>query len=128
VKPRHTPLRFALVGLAATAVHLTTGITLIALGAPALLANVGAFVAAFGFSFAGHHFYSFRGHGVGAGQSFSRFAGVALIGFAINETVLAGLLLLIPDWPTPALVISTGTAALSTYVLSAFWAFRRAPD
>ncbi len=122
---RRAPLRFALVGLAATAVHLITGITLIALGVAALLANLSAFLTAFGVSFIGHHFFSFAGHGVGARQSVRRFAGVALIGFSINQSILAGLLRLIPDWPAPALVVSTGTAAVATYLLSAYWAFRR---
>ena len=120
----HSSVRFALVGLTATAVHLITGVTLIALGAAALIANVGAFVTAFGISFAGHHFFSFRGHGQKAWQTASRFVWVALGGFAINESVLAGLLRLIPSWPSLALVISTGTAALATYALSALWAFR----
>lgn len=124
----HSSVRFGLIGVLATGVHLVTGITLIALGAAALIANVGAFLTAFGFSFVGHHHFSFRGHGLSARKSLSRFAGVALIGFAINETVLAGLLRLIPDMPAPALVISTGTAAVSTYALSALWAFRRPPD
>lgn len=100
------------------------GSVLIAVGVTALLANLFAFLTAFGVSFLGHHFYSFQGHGAPATTTLKRFAVVAIIGFLINEGLLLALLNPLENTPILALALSTLSAAALTFVLSKKWAFR----
>jgi putative flippase GtrA len=117
--------RFAIVGVAATLTHGATGAVLIMAGIAPLSANLGAFIAAFGISFLGHHFYSFRGHGLPAIKSLTRFVWVAVLGFLCNQALLAVLLVILPNAPIPALILSTAAAAVLTYIFSKNWAFQR---
>jgi putative flippase GtrA len=126
VTTRKTVSRFAVVGVLATLTHLGVGATLIALEVPPLLANLAAFLTAFGISFIGHHFFSFQGHGGSTRQTFPRFAMVAMLGFICNESLLFVLLYPLANLPTLALLISTASAAVLTYLFSSRWAFRRA--
>lgn len=119
-------IRFGLVGGLATFVHMLIGATLIHSGWPALMANPASFVVAFAVSFMGHYGFSFSGHDTDLHTSLKRFALVALCGFALNESILAGLLRsdLLP--PIAALILSTGTAAIVTFFASRNWAFATA--
>lgn len=88
------------------------------------LANALGFVVAFGVSFVGHRWLSFRGAATTVGQSLGRFAVTALLGFATNEAVFA-LLLRVGGWaPLSALLAAMVLAAGQTWVLSRRWAFR----
>lgn len=117
-------LWFVAVGTAAAATHAAVfGLTRRALLPE--LANALGFALAFGVSFAGHRRLSFRDAGTGVGQSLARFAATALAGFAVNEAVFA-LLLRLAHWPPwVALGAALLVAAVQTFVLSRFWAFRR---
>jgi putative flippase GtrA len=115
--------RFSLVGLAATFVHLIAGVTLIDAGWMPAIANLAAFGTAFLVSFAGHFGYTFSSRRVMIHRSFQRFLVVALAGFVINETALTILLAQEATVAQTGLVISTILAALSTFILSRFWAF-----
>ncbi len=117
-------IRFGLIGILATLVHMAVGSGLIHLGVTALIANVGAFCVAFVVSFSGHYRYSFAGHSASVTGALKRFMVVALLGFLLNEAILAVLTLGDLARPTPALLISTSFAAASTFVLSRVWAFR----
>jgi putative flippase GtrA len=89
------------------------------------LANASGFVVAFLVSFFGHRLLSFRDAGTSVAQSFQRFAVTALAGFGTNEIVFI-LLLRGAGWPALlALLTALVAAAVQTYVLSRFWAFRR---
>ena len=57
------PIRFAIIGAAATATHLVVGLGAIAAGVPPLAANPVAFAVAFGVSFAGHRVWTFANAG-----------------------------------------------------------------
>lgn len=116
-------LRFGLTGGAATLVHLGVAIALIRSGTAPLIANAAAFATAFAVSFLGHHLFTFAGHGAAAGRAFGRFAIVAAIGFLVNETVLYLLPGIGLAGPGHAVLISTGVAALCSFVLSRGWAF-----
>lgn len=119
-----TALRFVLIGGAATLLHLLIVALAIGGGAPPLWSNGLAFAIAFAFSFFGHFHVSFRGHGRKPASAFGRFACTALLGFGTNQSLLAALILL-GAWPgLPAAILSTGAAALLTYLLSRGWAFR----
>lgn len=115
--------RFTLTGGAATLVHLAVALLLIRFGVPPLLGNLVAFVTAFMVSFWGHHLYTFAGHGARARQALLRFMAVAGIGFLTNEAVLFLLLRLSPMPPEFAVILSTATAATSTFLLSRHWVF-----
>lgn len=116
--------RFGLIGVIATLVHMAVGAGLIQLGWSPLLANVVAFCVAFGVSFGGHFWYSFAGHSATIIGSLRRFLPVALLGFGINQSLLAVLTLTGMLPPTLALVVSTSVAAGGTFILSRIWAFR----
>ena len=116
---------FLLVGASAAAVHM--GVFMLA--APYLfpeVANAAGFCVAFVVSFVGHRFLSFADADTSLWQSLRRFAATALAGFAANELMFVALLrgLNWPDWL--ALFVALVFASAQTFVLSRFWAFRRA--
>ncbi len=113
------PLRFALVGAAATLVHMAVATLLLGLCSwPAYPANLGAFLVAFGVSYLGHRHITFARAG-----SPWRFLLVALAGFGLNNLLLTGLL----AWGVPplyALVAATALVPVFSYLLSSLWVFR----
>ena len=122
---QNAAFRFVLVGVLATLVHLIAGTVLIQLRVAPLVANIFGFLAAFGFSFLGHHYYSFSGHGHRLRETLSRFIWVAAFGFGINQGILTILLRAYPGTAASALIISTLSAALATFAMSQLWAFRK---
>ena len=120
--------RFALVGGAATAVHLAVGGSAIAAGVPPLVANTVAFGAAFAASFAGHYGFTFAGNGAAFGGSLARFLAVALLGFAVNQGLLSALLASTSIVPLGAFFLATAVTALLTFALARGWAFRGPPE
>lgn len=116
---------FLLVGASAAAVHMAVFM----LATPYMwpeLANAAGFCVAFVVSFAGHRFLSFSDADTHLWQSLRRFAATALAGFAANEVMFIALLrgLSLPDWL--ALFLALVFASAQTFLLSRFWAFRRA--
>jgi putative flippase GtrA len=121
--PRRTVLVFAAVGASAALTHLAVFAWIEHLML-AELANALGFVVAFFVSFFGHRFLSFQDTQRSTGQSLWRFAITALAGFATNEAVFM-LLYRALLWPSlVALVAALILAAIQTFVLSRFWAFR----
>lgn len=90
------------------------------------VANAAGFCVAFVVSFVGHRFLSFNDAATSLWQSFRRFTATALAGFAANELMFIALLrgLSLPDWL--ALFLALVFASVQTFLLSRFWAFRRA--
>ncbi len=90
------------------------------------VANAAGFCIAFVVSFAGHRFLSFSDAATSLSHSLRRFAATALAGFAANEVMFVALLrgLNLPDWL--ALFFALVFASAQTFLLSRFWAFRRA--
>lgn len=117
-------LRFGLVGILATIVHMIIGFLLIQAGWHPLLANTCAFVIAFFVSFVGHLGYSFSDQEASFRRSLSRFVAVGLIGFLVNQLILAVLIALAVTSDTASMLVSTGCAAFVTFGLSKVWAFR----
>ncbi|TRW95283.1 GtrA family protein [Paracoccus sp. M683] len=120
-------VRFALTGGVATLVHLGVALVLVRLGVAPPVGNAAAFCAAFVVSFWGHHLYTFSGHGAVAHHALFRFLIVAIIGFLWNETMLLSLLATGTTTAAGAILFSTASAALCTFILSRVWAFRRKP-
>ncbi|MEN9712079.1 MAG: hypothetical protein RLY90_340 [Pseudomonadota bacterium] len=113
------------VGSSAALTHMLV----FALVAPYLLpelANAVGFCVAFSVSFAGHRYLSFQDAGTSLWQSFLRFGITALAGFAANELVFSALLRGLDLPSLLALGFALVFAAAQTFLLSRFWAFRRA--
>ena len=89
------------------------------------LANALGFVIAFGVSFTGHRWLSFKDAGTSVATSLRRFGITALAGFASNEIVFVVLLRGLGLPSLLALFLALVFAAGQTFVLSRFWAFRR---
>ncbi|HSB97731.1 MAG TPA: GtrA family protein [Spongiibacteraceae bacterium] len=124
--------RFGVVGIAAMAVHWLVVAVLVPLGALPLIANVVAFAIAFNVSYIGHRHWTFAADSAvdvvadDRGTPFKRFFGVALLSFVLNE-ILYYLLLRYTtlDYRIALLIVLIAVAAL-TFILSRYWAFRRA--
>jgi putative flippase GtrA len=120
-----TGIWFLVVGATAAGVHMAVFM----LATPHMwpeVANAVGFCVAFVVSFVGHRFLSFSDANTGLWQSLRRFAATALAGFAANEVMFIALLrgLSLPDWL--ALFFALVFASAQTFLLSRFWAFRRA--
>lgn len=115
-----TAYRFALVGLAATAAHLALA-ALVLTVVPQIsvfAANVLAFLGAFCISLGGHRRYTFRRRG-----SAQRFFLVALLGFSLNNGLLAGMVAATPVTGFAAIALATLAVPLITYIAARLWAF-----
>lgn len=121
-------LRFGLIGSLATLLHLVTGALLIHSGCSPLLANAVSFLIAFTVGFWGHANYSFADQNSDLTIAIKRFSVVALVGFLLNETLFAILLSQTHLRPVHALILTTGFAALFTFLFSRNWAFRVPTD
>ncbi len=120
----HSGLWFGLVGASAAAEHLLV-FEASRHALPPEVANLAGFLVAFGVSFAGHRWLSFKGTRTGLQQSLLRFAVTAVAGFATNELCFV-LALRLAGWPVwPSLVLALLLAAGQTFLLGRWWAFRR---
>jgi putative flippase GtrA len=118
---------FGVVGAAAFAVHFAVVAALVPRGLPPLAANVVAFVAAFGVSFAGHARWSFPAAERPALPALMKFSAVAVGAFALNEACYAMLLRWTHlDYRTALVLVLAAVAAL-TYVAGRAWAFAVPP-
>lgn len=111
---------FALVGLSATATHLgVAGSVLVLSEHSVFVANALAFIIAFGVSYLGHAFLTFRART----SSLRRFALVALAGFMLNNLFLGGVVFsgLLDGFL--AIVAATLAVPFFVYLAARFWAF-----
>ena len=116
---------FTIIGAAAALVHYFTAISLESLDClSAAHANIAGFLAAFPVSYFGHRFLSFAHLNAKHSHALPRFFSVALLGFIANQTlVLTGLAYTpMPFWLVLGIVMVV--VAVSTYLLSHFWAFK----
>jgi putative flippase GtrA len=119
---------FAIIGALAALIHYVVAVVLelTHLASPAM-ANVIGFTMAFPVSYLGHTKLSFAGHTATHGQALPKFFGVALTGFLINQGMLLNVLRIttLPFWFVLGVVMVL--VAISTYILSRFWAFKGQP-
>ncbi|WP_229418666.1 GtrA family protein [Pseudoduganella flava] len=93
-------------------------------GRPAVLhANVLGFLCAFPVSYLGHRHATFAATGVPHHLAMRRFFATAVLGFLVNEGLLALLVTATRLDYRAALVIVLGTVAALTFVLARCWAF-----
>jgi len=117
--------RFVAVGCAAAAVHWLVVVLLVSHWQLApLLANIPAWLTAFGVSFGGHHRLTFGDHQAPVGSSLRRFFMVSALGFVLNQGAYAALLRFSGQRYDVALLIVLVAVAVLTYLLSRAWAFR----
>ncbi|QSN60682.1 MULTISPECIES: GtrA family protein [unclassified Caballeronia] len=116
--------RFALVGCAATLVHMAIAGTLVGqLRVPALFGNTCAFLCAFVLSFCGHYFWTFSQPGQPK-RALLRFLTVSLTTFLINTALLASVL---RNTSLSAVAATLGSAVIIpviSLVASRLWCFR----
>ncbi|MEJ8475754.1 GtrA family protein [Roseibium algae] len=125
-----TAFRFAIVGATATLTHATAALALLETGTlSAFPANIAGFLVAFVVSFVGHHRWSFAStqQDGKAHQRMRRFFVLALIGFALNSSVLAGWLGL-TSWPQSlGILFSIAVVPALTFFGARLWAFSGSP-
>lgn len=102
---REKALRFGAVGILNTLVDIASFALLIALGTPALAANVGAWLVAVSFSYALNSRWSFeRNTDLREGWSLLRFLGLgAIISLGVSSGAILALSSLIGLWPAKLL-------------------------
>lgn len=116
--------RFGVVGVAAMGVHWVVVATIVPLGLTPLIANIIGFAMAFNVSYFGHRNWTFASTQAHA-TTLSRFLGVAIASFVLNEAMYSLLLRFTAlDYRIALLIVLVGVAAM-TFVLSRFWAFRQ---
>jgi len=120
--------RFGMVGITATAVHiLMVWLLLSETALPPLIANMFAFLTAFGISFAGNYLWTFGSPG-NPGKAMRRFVLISASAFAVNTLLLASLLR--GGWlsPTVAAIVSAAVVPAITFVASRLWGFKYQKD
>lgn len=120
---------FALVGALAALTHYGVAVSLESFGIlTAAYANIVGFMLAFPVSYVGHYYFSFA-HSAPKShrKALPQFFLVALCGFVGNEAlVIAGLRYTTwPFWLILAVVMVI--VAVSTFLLSKYWAFKSPP-
>jgi putative flippase GtrA len=122
---QHSISWFAVIGAFAALVHyiVAVAVEFTHIGSPAI-ANITGFLLAFPVSYFGHTKYSFSGHTATHQQALPKFFGVAVTGFLINQVMLLNTLYFtsLPFWFVLGVVMVL--VAISTYILSRFWAFK----
>ena len=117
-------VRFGIVGATAFLVHFgVVTLWLVPSGLAPLWANVFGFLIAFAVSYAGHRHLTFRAKHVMHLQALPRFFSVAILGFAVNETLYFVLLRFTPLDYRIALFLVLLIVAIMTFSLSKLWAF-----
>ncbi|WP_328986168.1 GtrA family protein [Thiorhodovibrio winogradskyi] len=118
-----TAVRFGLVGLVATATHLVSVYLLVSsLQLPPQLANLLAFVLAFGVSLVGHQHWTFAAR-ADPRQARRRFFLVAVAAYAANSLLLGVLLRMADVAPALSAVLAASCVPLFSYLASRLWAF-----
>ncbi|HTR01341.1 MAG TPA: GtrA family protein [Candidatus Acidoferrum sp.] len=114
---------FGVVGATAALVHLLVYL-LSRLWLRPELANVIGFVVAFGVSYCGHRWLTFSGSSAPVGRSLWRYLLTAIAGFCTNEITFVLLLWWTQWYEWIVLVCALLLAAVQTFILSRWWAFR----
>jgi len=118
-------IRFGLIGLTALSVHLLSVMLLVRTWEiPPLGANVLGFLLALQVSYWGHYKWTFTADHLSHKRAALRFFIIALSNFGINEIMYAGLLRTTRLPYDLALLMVLIFMAISTFILSKFWAFR----
>ncbi|MET0027708.1 MAG: GtrA family protein [Candidatus Thiodiazotropha sp.] len=117
-------VRFGIVGVAASLTHFVSVYLIVSVfGLQPILANIFAFLIAFGVSYIGHSLWTFSHKKHQHNKTVARFLGVAIFSFALNE---GGYYLLLEYTQLEYLVsllIVLIIVPVITFILSKYWAF-----
>lgn len=120
----HQLVKFAAVGLSALLVHFAlVAWVLVPTGCAPLMANLYAFILAFVVSYCGHRALTFKARQLPHRRTLPRYAVVAGVSFALNESLYFALLHNSTLDYRSALLIVLLTVAALTFVLGRCWAF-----
>jgi putative flippase GtrA len=123
-RTRASGLWFIVVGCLAAAVHFGVVVGLVhGFALNPLVANVVAWLVAFGVSFSGHFHLTFRELRAPLRRAALRFFGVSALGFAANEFTYAVLLHWTGLHYALTLAVVLVLVAVATWLLSRHWAF-----
>lgn len=117
-------IRFGLVGILATTIHITVVWTLLSTTLlQVLVANTIAFASAFGVSFAGNYLWTF-GSPCSPRRAMLRFLTISASAFLLNTFLLGTILEF--GWfdPTSAAISSAAVIPVITFLASRFWGFK----
>ncbi|AZN37822.1 MAG: hypothetical protein RL571_1523 [Pseudomonadota bacterium] len=117
-------LKFGIVGLAATGLHLLLALVLLYFGVNVYLANSGAFLGAFVLSYIGHNYWTFSMSSWHPGTLLKSFL-LASIGFLTNNILLTFLLKIAMFNEGMALFFSLLLVPLLSYFGSRIWVFKK---
>jgi len=116
---------FTMVGAAAALVHYIVAVALESGAAIAASnANIVGFLCAFPVSYFGHRALSFSTQKTSHSQAFPKFLMIACGGFLGNQLLVISALHMtsLPFWLV--LAVAMVIVAISTYILSRYWAFK----
>ena len=117
-------MRFGIVGVAATLIHLGVALYLNEVTAINIfIINVLAFMCAFGVSFCGHYFWTFKSDAPKL-KAFIKFFSVALSGLIASSVMIFILMKAGIESDVVKLVISILTIPAVTYVVGKLWVFK----
>lgn len=118
-------LRFGVIGLGATGIHIGLVWTLLRhTTLPVLLANAMAFATAFCFSFAGNYLWTFQSPG-NPGKAMRRFLVISGSAFLINSFLLSGILRYGVFSAWEATLLSSCAVPVITFLASRIWGFEK---
>lgn len=119
-------LRFAGVGLAATAIYAAAGYTLLHVGLPVLGAHAGAYVVGLVASYFGQKLFTFgvRGQNRRVGVRFA----IATAVLASSQFLLVWALERLGAHDQFVLAVSTVYYPPASFLLHSFWTFRKKPE
>ncbi len=118
-----TASRFAIVGAVATVIHMTIVWVLASVyGMQVFVANLVAFGCAFAFSFAGHHWWTFRTTG-SVRRRLVRFFLISVAGLAASSVLLSMVLSTGLLTPANSALVAVAIVPVLSFVFSRLWGF-----
>lgn len=124
-KPIAQLLRFGIVGVAATIVHMSVAFALhYLLNLSPLLSNFFAFLVAWCVSYAGQFSWTFKNSSAGHKQSAPKFFAVSVLSLILNQIIIwvTAEYFQIPFYLAVIFVVTS--VPLVTFFLSKYWVFR----
>lgn len=117
--------RFGIIGAVSTVAHMmSVSLLIYEMLLPVLVANAFSFLMAFGVSFFGNYFWTYKSPG-NPGRAALKFLAVSVGAFVINSAMLVALLN--AEWVSPlsSALLSAAAIPLITFLASRAWVFRR---
>lgn len=116
-------VRFGVVGMSATALHVTVATVIIYYQMlPPLAANTVAFLTAFFISFGGNYVWTFQMPGNPL-RAIQRFILISATGFIVNSVALSTMLNNAPLSPITLVIVAAMVVPVISFIASRYWGF-----